>query len=40
MDAVADNEIDDLMEKYKAKYIIATDDIQSVRYQACRACNV
>jgi L-arabinose isomerase len=34
MDAVADNEIDDLMEKYKAKYIIATDDIQSVRYQA------
>ena len=34
MDAVTEVEIDTLMETYKAKYDIATDDIAAVRYQA------
>lgn len=34
MDEVTDEEIDALMDSYKEKYIIATDDIESVRYQA------
>lgn len=34
MDEVTDEEIDALMDSYKEKYVIATDDIESVRYQA------
>ena len=34
MDAVTEAEIDDLMETYKKSYDIATDNIDSVRYQA------
>ena len=34
MDAVTDKEIDDLMDVYRASYDFATDDIETVRYQA------
>lgn len=34
MDAVDENEIDSLLETYRAKYDIATQDIKTVRYQA------
>lgn len=34
MDAVTESEIDALMEVYRANYDIATDDIETVRYQA------
>ena len=34
MNSVADNEIDALMETYNAEYDFATDDIETVRYQA------
>lgn len=34
MNAVSDNEIDALMETYNAEYDFATDDIETVRYQA------
>ena len=34
MDAVTDAEIDALMDKYRAAYDFATDDIETVRYQA------
>ena len=34
MDAVEENEIDSLMETYREKYDIATQDIEAVRYQA------
>ena len=34
MDAVTDSEIDALMEVYRANYDMATDDIETVRYQA------
>ncbi len=34
MDAVTEKEIDDLMEVYRASYDFATDDIETVRYQA------
>ena len=34
MDAVEDTEIDSLIKEYEEKYIIATDNIDSVRYQA------
>ena len=34
MDAVKDTEIDSLMKEYEERYIIATDNIDSVRYQA------
>ena len=34
MDAVTEGEIDDLMDVYRASYDFATDDIETVRYQA------
>lgn len=34
MNAVTDNEIDALMDEYRASYDFATDDIETVRYQA------
>lgn len=34
MNAVTEAQIDDLMEIYKANYVLATDDVQAVRYQA------
>ena len=34
MDSVTDKEIDELMETYRASYDFATDDIETVRYQA------
>ena len=34
MDAVSDDEIDALMTEYSEKYIVATDDIETVKYQA------
>ena len=34
MDAVTDAEIDALMDEYRASYDIATDNIESIRYQA------
>ncbi len=34
MDAVTEADIDALMEEYKQKYVMATDNLESVRYQA------
>jgi len=34
MDAVTEQQIDRLMEEYKEKYIISTDNIEAIRYQA------
>ena len=34
INAVTDNEIDELLETYKAKYDIATENIEAIRYQA------
>ena len=34
MNAVTDSEIDALMDEYRASYDFATDDIETVRYQA------
>ena len=34
MDGVSEKEIDDLMDEYRASYDFATDDIETVRYQA------
>lgn len=34
MDRVTDREIDDKMEEYKSRYILATDNIEAVRFQA------
>ncbi|WRS27891.1 L-arabinose isomerase [Oscillospiraceae bacterium MB08-C2-2] len=34
MNAVTEQEIDDMMAQYSAKYTIATDDLETVRYQA------
>ncbi len=34
INAVTDAEVDELMEEYKEKYVIATDNVDSIRYQA------
>lgn len=34
MDAVTESEIDALMDSYKKEYVFATDDIETIRYQA------
>ncbi len=34
MNTVTDNEVDELMDIYNSKYTLATDDIETVRYQA------